>query len=399
VSDAALDDKEKARLFYRRCMTVPSLFSLLSSYVREHSDNARELLRCGGIDVIEQMLLSSRKAGSNKPNDASLFGILNSSMTLSKRLALSLLELRGACAHYVGLETKVYTRLVFNFSLWIGNLYQDSNANISGSAMALVFLPILAALTKQNPEKARDCIGVAEMVQALKNCLSPSCNVSRNRFEEAMPEKIDSEGQQLTDVERTHCGNMLLGMIFYVLSAGTNLRDVSAFVHFLAHCLDDLTESRQETGPNVLTISAAKVLLLLLQIRPAVPNLCESFAEACGGLQGAASWILTSMIYSVHDEIRSIGVRCLGDYLDQTSRGVDTVLAIPLMIQSTKSSSDLGRSSNRLSSLAKGIATIGPSTRTPLQPSKFTTRVIFKVRVTIRLCCSTNVFDSCFGTF
>lgn len=372
--DATIGDKERNRLLYRRCLTLPSLFRLLSSYVREHSDNARELLRCGAIDVIEQLLLSSRKGGTNKPKEASVFGLLNSSVNLSRILAVSLLDLRAACAHYVGLETKVYTRLLFNFPLWVGNLYQPPGS--SGPAMALVFLPVLASLMKQNPEKARDCIGVGEIVLALKNCLALETDGSRNRFKEEISDQIDRESQPLTIAERTYCGNMLLGMIFCVLSAGASARDLSSFIHFLASCLDD---SDSVLGPNILTRSSAMVLLFLLQLRPAVPSLCDSLAEVCGSVHAVASWILSSMINSVHDEIRSIGVRCLGAYLDQTSRGMDSMLVIQTPLQPTRSSTDLAKSSARLSSIAKGIATIGPSVRNPLHPSKMTTRVIFKV--------------------
>ena len=55
---------------------------------------------------------SSRKISAGKPYDASLFGAVNSHTGLAFSLAEALFELRSACSQYVGLETKIYTRLL-----------------------------------------------------------------------------------------------------------------------------------------------------------------------------------------------------------------------------------------------------------------------------------------------
>lgn len=73
--------------------------------------------------------------------------------SLSAYLVSSLLELRSSCSHYVGLETKVFSRLVFNIPLWFGS------TNL-GTALYVELLPLLSGVVSKNPEKVRDCVGV-----------------------------------------------------------------------------------------------------------------------------------------------------------------------------------------------------------------------------------------------
>lgn len=90
---------------------MSDLFLLLKSFVQDNDDKSRELLRCGGVDVIEQLIKSDRKGP--------LFRAIQSQSWLAQSLVHSLLELRSACSHYVGLETKVFSRLLFNIPLWL----------------------------------------------------------------------------------------------------------------------------------------------------------------------------------------------------------------------------------------------------------------------------------------
>jgi hypothetical protein len=141
-------------------------------------------------------------------------------------------------------------------------------------------------------------------------------------------------------------------------------------------------------------------LLLLLQLRPIVPGLFESFAHCCGGVQGGASWILKALVDSPDDLTRSLGIRSIAAYLDVTSRGADLPLSLGSLLQASSSSSDVThdvsstvrRASTRISQLAKGLASSGTNVRSAGFPSsKLTSRVVFKVcascwRLAIRFC-------------
>ena len=145
------------------CSIVPSLLSMLSSFVRNHSENAREMLRCGGIDIVEQLLRTNKNLGSTPkrfPAD-SLMASLSIFPALASCAIDSLLELRAACSHYIGLESKVFSRVLFNTPLWFGG-------HKKGIFLYLSLLPVLSSITSSNPEKVRDCVGINDLVQLAK---------------------------------------------------------------------------------------------------------------------------------------------------------------------------------------------------------------------------------------
>lgn len=148
------------------CNSIPDLILLLASFVRDHSQNAREMLRCGAVDIIEQLLHLNKKLGKGRSclPATSLVAALSTFPSLSARLVKSLLELRSACSHYVGLETKVFSRLLFNLPLWFGGLG-------SGVCLYPELLPVLSSVTRNNPEKVRDCIGIKDMTQLIKELI------------------------------------------------------------------------------------------------------------------------------------------------------------------------------------------------------------------------------------
>jgi hypothetical protein len=91
---------------------------------------------------------------------SSLMAALSTFPTLSTLLMESLLELRSACSHYVGLETKVFSSLLFNVSLWFGPS--------QGVSLYPSLLPVLSSITRNNPEKVRDCVGIRDMIHLAK---------------------------------------------------------------------------------------------------------------------------------------------------------------------------------------------------------------------------------------
>jgi hypothetical protein len=160
-----MDDSAATSLFddFVLCSLVPDLISLLASFVRDHNENAREMLRCGGIDIVEQLLLSNKKlgTGTQRKPASSLVGSLSIFPALANRLIDSLLELRSACGHYIGLETRVFSRLLFNLPLWLGGTSR-------GVSLYQCLLPVLSSVTRSNADKVRDCIGTKDLTYLLK---------------------------------------------------------------------------------------------------------------------------------------------------------------------------------------------------------------------------------------
>eukprot|EP00957_Ditylum_brightwellii_P107766 8221486-Ditylum_brightwellii.AAC.1 len=156
---------------------IPNLILLLASFIRGHSDNAREMIRCGGIDILEQSLLqdklnceASPMAGRSGPSSILLVSqkrtmtsVIRISPRMSRLLVDALVSLRLACVHNVALETKVFSRLLINIPLWLGKV-----ANTPGVALHAALLPALSAAAKLTPNKVRACISVKELVELLK---------------------------------------------------------------------------------------------------------------------------------------------------------------------------------------------------------------------------------------
>jgi PH domain associated with Beige/BEACH/Domain of unknown function (DUF4704) len=375
---------------------LSDLLLLLTSFVRDHDDNAREFLRCGGTDVIEQLLLASKKAaGVVRPRQASLWGAMCTDLNLSSQLVSSLLKLRSACNHYVGLETKVFSRLVFNLPLWLGGSSQSQ-----GVALHLTILPLLSSLAKNSPDKVRDCVGVKDMVHILREYSSVSdvdnddASGTMNRFQR--PNICDADvSTPLSKTERRYVSLTMLGMIFEVLVSGSSPGDLGPLLHFISSALDvewNGTEQRQavpdeDSSKRRTLVDVCTTLTFVLQVRPPVVGVFESFAHVCGSVQGGIGWILSAMVNSFDDRIRSLGVRCVVAYLDVTARNDDSPLT--LGNSTTVSDSDatpvvetstVARASSRVASLAKGLAAMGPGVRgMVLSQSKLTPRVVYKL--------------------
>jgi hypothetical protein len=251
-----------------------------------------------------------------------------------------------------------------------------------------------------NADKVRDCVGVKGMVYAIRefSSMSPSA-VPLDRFE--MKNQLNENRDiPFTITECSHVADILLGMIFEVLVSGTSPTDLAPFLNFVAFRLDaEFDEATQETTeappPSErrkerleLTTKACTVLLFLLQIRPPVPGLFESFAHCCGSVQGGVGWILSAMVNTFDDRIRALGVRCVSAYLDFTSKSPDTPLSLGAPLQPSEAetasgvdvSSSVRLASNRFPLLAKGLAAMGPGVRAiVVTPSKLTARVVFKL--------------------
>ena len=157
---------EKRRKREKHYITIPCLFYMLSAFLRDHGENAREMLRCGGIDIIEQLLVSNKALGMSSDEShakETLMSVLSVYSALGRLLVSSLLDIASACSHYTGLETIVYSRLLFNFHLWF-----SGQSQAYGVALYATLLPVLSSLSKTSPRKVRDCVGVRPIIEQLR---------------------------------------------------------------------------------------------------------------------------------------------------------------------------------------------------------------------------------------
>ena len=179
-----------AKAFCCRSIIIPCLITLLSAFLRDHDDNAREILRCGGIEIIEQCILENkflfldvnskqrqRNALSSLisvPESISSFSssnrfkwtvltVLRASPKISRELIDSLLDLCSAASHNLSLEAKIYSRLLCNIPLWLGGI-----SNCPGVALHASLLPSISSMAKSNPKKVGDCINVKEIMELIR---------------------------------------------------------------------------------------------------------------------------------------------------------------------------------------------------------------------------------------
>lgn len=176
--ESSEDNSAFSTLFPRAalCSIVPDLLLLVAAFVRDHHENAREMLRCGGIDIVEQLLQKNKKAGKSTTRlpANSLVSSTGVFPSLSRLLVKSVLELHSSCSHYVGLETKIFSRILYNMPLWF--IGSDSGISLYSS-----LLPVLSSTTSKNPEKVRDCVGVKDMMNCIKELVEAKVCLSWRR--------------------------------------------------------------------------------------------------------------------------------------------------------------------------------------------------------------------------
>jgi hypothetical protein len=314
---------------------VPNLIMLLSAFLRDHDENAREILRCGGIDIVENFFLANKKP-KERPEDSlsyfgeSMLGVIALYPGLSAMLLDSLVDLRASCSQYEELETTVFTRLYFNMPLW----FDQSQ----GVGLHMTVLPLLSSMANLSPKKVRDCVGTKPLMEALKQYVQVDKEVQKHISQEAATQLFDRSSMSdldrrapLTINERRHAVDIILGMVATVLVAGTNPTLLSPLIHYIAsnvdyeweHAMHDTTNGRnplKRTGErherHLAVVKATSVLLFLLKGRPPAPGLFASLTKICGGPHATSSWILCALVNSYDDELRSLGIRCLAEYLD-----------------------------------------------------------------------------------
>jgi hypothetical protein len=147
---------------------VPDLLILLSCFVRGNHQNARELLRCGGIGIVEQLLLEN-KIKSMSSATYKTYSIMPSLFvlpSLSKLLVEALLEFRSSCSHCIALEKEVFSVLLFNIPLW----FEWRNRGC-GVSLYRFLLPVLSNVVQDDPAKVRDYVGATTMISHIRDTI------------------------------------------------------------------------------------------------------------------------------------------------------------------------------------------------------------------------------------
>jgi hypothetical protein len=150
--------------------SVPDIIQLLSSFIRSHSENTRELLRCGALEVLEKLLLDCNA----QVDDSKMSPVkaLSTFPTLARLFVERLNEFHSCSTQYVAMEIALYSRLIFNTPLWFGSLSQNG-----GVALLSAFIPWMSELVEKTPEKVRDCVGASDMILVMQNIVEMEVSV------------------------------------------------------------------------------------------------------------------------------------------------------------------------------------------------------------------------------
>ena len=162
-------------------------------------------------------------------------------------------------------------------------------------------------------------------------------------------------------------------MVATILQSGTTPAQLSALVNYISFNADYEWEqgSRQSHAgidPNIregtryerhqANTIASTVLSVLLKARPINLDLISSLASCCGGPQAVLSWILSTLVNTFDDEMRSVGIRCLVDYMDSIVSKAD---ALQYTVQDDAkdegraSGHEIGKTSRRMAEALTGV--------------------------------------------
>ena len=266
LSQKSLETAERKEIY----SLVPDLLILLSSFVRGNFQNARELLRCGGIDILEKLLLENkiRSMNTSNPKKYTIIRSLFTLPTLSKFLVQTLMDFRSSCSHYPALEQKVFSALVFNVPLWF-----ERQGLEHGVSLYRFLLPTLTYIVNDGPAKVRDCVGATSMISYAANIVEmrvsffvvnfPYLRFSPSSMQERLTTEYfpfqNNDGKQkstkhlfqrdateidrlvlLTSQERDYIIDTLYTWLFQIFLTGPSEDDISALIRLLSNYLGTL---------------------------------------------------------------------------------------------------------------------------------------------------------------
>ena len=200
-------------------MIIQSLLFLLASFIREHDVNCRELFRCGGAHVIEQVLSENKKEYDRSKHGRYGLGI---TPDIARCNASALLDLWQASRPIFALETVVFTRLLFNLPLLLGGVSRRS-----GVSFHAAMLPVLSELAMQNPEKVRDCVGTKELFDLVTEYSSIAIGDGDNRKENTLFRRAGPSAEDpLYLSERIFIIDVIFSIIAGILSERCTSQDL-----------------------------------------------------------------------------------------------------------------------------------------------------------------------------
>ena len=312
---------------YYSYMIIQSLLFLLASFIREHDVNCRELFRCGGAHVIEQVLSENKKEHDKSKQGSFVLGI---TPDVAKCNASALLDLWQASRRIFALETVIFSRLLFNLPLLLGDV-----SKCSGVSFHAAMLPVLSELAIQNPEKVRDCVGTKELFDLVTEYSSIAIDdgVERNSANNTLFSRAGSSVKDpLYLSERIYVIDTIFGIIAAILSERCTSQDLTPLITFITFNLDMEWEAastsvkddsngpiKSTTNEYEISLKAVSIFFFLLQKRPSIPNLIETLTDIFEHGNGVASWMLCCLVNSFDDKIRGLGIKCLAAYLQSVS--------------------------------------------------------------------------------
>jgi hypothetical protein len=140
-----------------------------------------------------------------------------------------------------------------------------------------------------------------------------------------------SVASRLTIQERRHVIDIILGIIAMVVNSGVPSSQLSSLLSYIAFNADYEWENasrRSKSGenPNIrigtrferhrTNVKVTAILCCLLKARPIQMESVVGITSCCGNPQIFMAWILSTLINTFDDEMRSIGIRCLADYIE-----------------------------------------------------------------------------------
>ena len=316
-------------------LILPNLITLLAIFIKNDDENCQELLRCGGIDIIEHYIftnkmlsLSLEEIGRENRRYKLLVKKTSESISAASNLVDALENLRVSASHNAALESKIFSRLIFNVPLWLGGTIKTF-----GIALFTVLLPYLSSVAIRCPEKVRDCVDmrdlfllINELVDVRRDTNSPPQKAQSNLFD-----RYPGSDAPLHLSERRHAVDVAFGIFVVIISSKSTETQLSPFLNFIAYNLDDEWEKASADGQSerlsntrkgtrkeryIATCKACSILLFLLQKQPPIAGIHSSFEKCFSNANGIASFILCGMVNSFDDFIRSLGIRCLTKFLD-----------------------------------------------------------------------------------
>jgi hypothetical protein len=134
-------------------------------------------------------------------------------------------------------------------------------------------------------------------------------------------------------VERRHLVDVILGILVRTMTRKSTSLQLVPIINYISFTLDvefEMASKQKKSNTSdenkrkadsqrekfITSSKLCTMILFLLEMRPVIPGLYESFELCFGSPDGTASWILCCMVNSFDEFIRAVGIRSLTAYID-----------------------------------------------------------------------------------